>query len=433
MTDHGGSMRRRRESLGAALCLLALSLTWVGAFAGDDPSLRVLRSLDPVAVDGTNVSGNFASNRLLIARDRLLYGTTPRGGANNCGTVFRLNPRNGNYVVLHTFAIQTEVQINADGCVPTATLIQARDGALYGSTQAGGINGTGVLFRITTAGVFSVLYTFPPVFTGGASVPVKALVEGADGNLYGVTSLGGSQAVNGALGEGTLFMVSTSGAFVVLHSFDSPGPKRPSSLIRGRDGFLYGTTSRSNSPGEGSGSIFRFTPGFFETLYNFAPTDAVGRNPEGAAPFEALIETAPGQFDGVTSAGGASGAGTIFRFVAASRAMSVRHAFGPVDQNDLNADGFGSNAPLVRGDDGNLYSTQPNGGPGGGGVVYRIKRNGRVSVLHAFALPNESGVNRDGATPQRGVIVGSDGNLYGGTAIGGAGGTGTLFRLTIDD
>lgn len=426
-------MRRRRESLGSALCLLALSLTSVGAFAGDDPSIRVLRSLDPVAVDGTNLSGRFASNRLLLARDGLLYGTTPRGGANNCGTIFRLNPRNGRYVVLHTFAVQTAVQVNADGCVPTATLIQARDGALYGSTQAGGVNGTGVLFRITMPGTFSLLYTFPPAFTGGASSPGKALVEGADGNLYGVTSFGGSQAVNGALGEGTLFMVSPAGAFVVLHSFDSPGPKRPSSLMRGRDGFLYGTTSRSNSPGEGSGSIFRFAPGFFETLYNFAPTDSVGRNPEGASPFEALIETAPGQFDGVTSAGGSNGAGTIFRFVAGSRAMSVRHAFGPVDLDDRNADGFGSNAPLVRGEDGDLYSTQANGGPGGGGVVYRIKRNGRVSVLHAFDLPDASGVNRDGARPQRGVIVGSDGNLYGGTAIGGAGGSGAFFRISIDD
>ena len=421
-------MREFFRAAVAVACAVVAPVLSASAAADDAPELQVLRSLDPVSDDGSNVSGSFGSNRLLLARDGRLYGTTPRGGANNCGTVFALSPRSRQFTVLHTFSVQSAPQVNEDGCVPTGTLIQARDGALYGSTQVGGANGTGVLFRISTRGEFSVLYTFPQAFSGGAASPSKALVEGRDGNLYGVTSLGGS-AQAGNPGDGTIFMVSPTGAFAVLHRFSAPGPVRPSSLILGRDGFFYGTTSRSASPGEGSGTLFRFVPGFYQTLYTFPVLDSAGLNSTGAAPLEALTELPGGRLDGVTSAGGPNGSGTVFRYSLASGSVAVRHEFGAVDADGRNSDGYGSVAPLVRGEDGALYSTQGDGGPAGGGVIYRLSRNDRLTVVHAFSLPAESGSNVDGAGPLRGVIFGPGGYLYGGTATGGAHGQGTLFRV----
>ena len=169
---------------------------------------------------------------LVQGRDGMLYGTTSLGGTNKAGTVFRLVTDGSGYTTLHTCGSS-----NGDGSSPTA-LIQGADGALYGVTQSGGTNYGGVVFRLGTDGLaYSVLYNFgieiPPTYFNGDGLSPVALTQGADGVLYGVTQTGGTNGV------GNVFRLGTNGsAFAVLHTFGdlANDGTTPVGLARGSNG-----------------------------------------------------------------------------------------------------------------------------------------------------------------------------------------------------
>src|ERR1035438_4947126 len=71
---------------------------------------------------------------------------------------------------------------NTDGTSPSAALVQGKDGNLYGTSPSGGTNDLGTVFRISTNGTYATLVVFAG--TNGAS-PVAGLIQGADGNFYG--------------------------------------------------------------------------------------------------------------------------------------------------------------------------------------------------------------------------------------------------------
>lgn len=117
---------------------------------------------------------------LVFGPDGLLYGTMStdvRGYPTvKSGSVFRLTT-NGVFSSLFSFG-------STNGNDPEARLLSANDGNLYGSTYSGGNNNRGTLYSITVHGEFTSLLDF----TGAnGSNPTGPLVQGADGNLYGVT------------------------------------------------------------------------------------------------------------------------------------------------------------------------------------------------------------------------------------------------------
>ncbi|HEV3060532.1 MAG TPA: choice-of-anchor tandem repeat GloVer-containing protein [Vicinamibacterales bacterium] len=244
---------------------------------------------------------------LIQAADGNFYGTTYYGGASNYGTVFRMTPA-GTITVLHAFA-----GAPTDGAFPLAALCQAADGNFYGTTYDGGASNYGTVFRMTPAGIVTVLHSFAA--TDGAN-PQAALLQAADGNFYGTTYLGGAYGQNG-----TVFKMTVAGAFTVLHSFRSAEGSAPqAALIQATDGNFYGTTYYG---GFNVGTVFKMTPaGAVTMLHLFSyPTDGYG-------PKAALIQAADGDFYGTTLGGGAFGAGVVFKLPAPKR-----------NPDDLDADG----------------------------------------------------------------------------------------------
>jgi uncharacterized repeat protein (TIGR03803 family) len=156
--------------------------------------------------DRTNGANPFAE--LVQGRDGFFYGTTPTSRTNNGdGTVFKISP-NGALTTLYS------VTGGNDGGTPYAGLVQGRDGNFYGTTWAGGTNGYGTVFRIGINGALTSLYSF----TGGndsAALPA-GLVQGRDGYLYG--TIGGPH-VFGVVSYGNVFRISTNGALTTLYSF----------------------------------------------------------------------------------------------------------------------------------------------------------------------------------------------------------------------
>jgi uncharacterized repeat protein (TIGR03803 family) len=107
-----------------------------------------------------------------------------------------------------------------DGSLPSGGLVQGCDGNFYGTTGGGGTNNSGTVFRISTNGVLTSLYSFGSVLDvngiplDGAD-PTAGLVQGSDGNFYGTTSGGGRYC------NGTVFRISGDGALTSLYSFGS--------------------------------------------------------------------------------------------------------------------------------------------------------------------------------------------------------------------
>ena len=157
-----------------------------------------------------------------------LYGTTQAGGASNLGVVFKVDTTDHETVV-YSFPG------GADGD-PYSSVVRDTAGNLYGTTVNGGAAGKGVVFKLDTTGHETVVYTF----TGGADggVPYAGVIRDSAGNLYGTTTAGGTS------GKGVVFKVDSTGLETVLYSFTggADGSSPYAGVVRDTAGNLYGTT-----------------------------------------------------------------------------------------------------------------------------------------------------------------------------------------------
>jgi uncharacterized repeat protein (TIGR03803 family) len=230
---------------------------------------------------------------LVQATNGDLYGTTLAGGTSSDGTVFKI-ALNGELTSLHSFTG------HADGSHPEATLVQAANGALYGTTFSQGSShgaGAGTIFKLTPSGSLTTLLTLS---TSDVGQTQAALIQASNGALYGTSRGAGSD-------KGTIFKITPSGTFTIMYEFTGPDGSGPSgSLVQATDGDLYGTTGGGGA--NGYGTIFKVTLlGRLTTLYEF--TDSDGHNV-----YNGLVQATDGNFYGVTQNGGAAGDGTVFQF-----------------------------------------------------------------------------------------------------------------------
>ena len=193
-------------------------------------------------------NGAYPRASLAVGQDGAFYGTASGGGTYNVGSVFRIAP-NGAFTNLHSF-------LSTDGANPYAGLTLGSDGYFYGTTYQGGTGGgNGTVFRIATNGALTSLHSF----TGGndGAFPDAVLALGSDGNLYGTTSGGGTN-----YGSGTIFRMTTAGVLTTLYTFTggNDGASPGAGLVMGGDGSFYGTTSLGG-PNQ-YGTVFRLQSPF---------------------------------------------------------------------------------------------------------------------------------------------------------------------------
>ncbi len=227
-----------------------------------------------------------------------LYGTTREGGLNGIGVLYRIDPVSGKETVLHTF-------MGNDGAEPHATLVY-NQGVLYGTAASGGF-GSGVVFAYDLATRREkVLHRFTGFGDGAA--PLAGLVY-QDGKLYGTTLYGGDPSSIVDEGPGTVFEIDlATGKETVLHRFNWSGDGTlPNAGLLYHDGLLYGTTERGGAYDKGT--VFTVDPATMtETLLHSFTEGEDGSEPWGGLVF------VDGSFYGTTSfGGGASNSGTIFR------------------------------------------------------------------------------------------------------------------------
>ena len=195
-----------------------------------------------------------------------LYGTTELGGTNEWGNVFEVTP-DGTFTQLYSFCSQPNC---SDGRLPEAGLILDSSGNLYGTTQNGGVNDYGTVFKLAAGGTETVLYdSCSRHDCSDGTYPTASLTMDGSGNLYGTTQFGvGRDCYDNPFICGTVFKLARNGTETTLYSFCSrancaDGGGRESSLIMDGSGKLYGTTLQGGKGHcvDGCGTVFRLNPG----------------------------------------------------------------------------------------------------------------------------------------------------------------------------
>jgi uncharacterized repeat protein (TIGR03803 family) len=375
------------------ICLL-MTICSLCSIARADVELQVLYTFPTNAVHALGMGFNLAEG----AADNF-YGTTFYGGSNNCGAVFRVTTA-GQFTNIFSF--------NGTNGYEPGSLVNGNDGFFYGTTVYGGTNytgagtGNGTVFKITTNGVFTSLFSFRG--TNGY-LPRGPLALGSDGNFYGITEYGGNNYVGPFTGNGTVFKITTNGILTTLFLFGGTNGALPSGgLALGSDGLFYGTTFNATN-----GTVFNITTnGVLTTLLFFNGTN-------GANPALGLTLGNDGLFYGTTVYGGTNytgtytGNGTVFKITTNGDLTTL------VSFNGTNGypNGYYPQGYLTQGNDGSFYGTTLYGGnpnpvfPGQSyGTIFRVTTNGALTTLTYL-----NGTN--GSQPYSQMVLGSDGNLYG--------------------
>ena len=188
-----------------------------------------------------------SSAPLLQGMDGNFYGTS-NGGTSGDGLVFQMTPQ-GNLTTIFNFD-------GTHGASPNlGALIQDLDGNFYGATQAGGAYNDGVVFQLTPQGAITVLHNFgDPNYPHDGTSPYAGLVQATDGNFYGVTSSGGTK------GYGVIFQITPAGAYSLLYNFNGKHGANPESTpMQHTNGKIYGLTAGGGT--HGAGVVYSFDMG----------------------------------------------------------------------------------------------------------------------------------------------------------------------------
>ena len=348
-------------------------------------------------------------------------------------------------------------QISSSPSAPISGLVQATNGNFYGVDSQGTGQGTGSVFEMTPSGAISTLYSFVyPSGTISGLYPWAGLIQGSDGGFYGTTYGGGNlsctpfgygvpaygpydYAPEEYIGCGTVFRIDISGNLTILYSFSgqSDGNFPQASLIQGRDGNFYGTTSGGGAFSMGTVFQLDATTDNLKVLHSFSLSD-------GQSPVAGLLQGTDGYLYGTaacelcSSATGNPHTGEVFKLDTQGNTFTILHTFSGLD-------GSFPVAPLIQDADGTFYGTTWAGGDltcgpyywdalypypelPGCGTVFRMDAAGNVTVLHTFEEPQTG----DGDAPYAGLLLGKDGFLYGTTYFGGSNiYFGAIFRLGL--
>jgi uncharacterized repeat protein (TIGR03803 family) len=404
-------MRFATQCTGRIIVLLSTVLLLFSAQSHAAAQYTLLHAFSGMPSDGANPQyGSLATD------GTVLYGLTLNGGTANNGALFKINVSGSGYQVLHSFAgLAFGTGSTNDGARPFGAPLLIGS-TLYGTTIFGGTNGSGTLFKINTDGSgFQLLHSFGVnTLAGDGSMPQCTLVT--DGTtLFGMTGNGSGLANS----LGTIFKIDSNGAnYQILHNFGSGtdnGASPQGSLILS-GGTLYGMTQFGGALN--NGVIFKIgaNGSGFQVIHPFTGTAT-----DGALPYGSLIISGSTLY-GMTSSGGASGAGTAFRIDTSGGSFSILHNFSSADTwspfGDLTLSGS------------TLFGMAKNSGLSllGFGTIFQVNTDGSgFQIPHVFSFPNPIS---DGSTPMGSLLLlGS--TFYGMTQNGGsANNAGALFSFT---
>jgi uncharacterized repeat protein (TIGR03803 family) len=374
----------------------------LAAAAASAQTYTVLHSY-PVGSGST--SGIGAPQMMAQGRDGNFYSTVSNAGTHNDGVVYKITP-GGGYSVVYNFCSLTSC---VDGSSPAGGVTLGFDGNLWGTTVGGGGSGkAGTLFKLTPAGKLTTIHAF----ANGTddSVPNFTVVQGQDGNIYGVSERQYTTQ------NGSFFKSTPAGVFTVPHTFVYTDGRSPNLPVQGSDGSYYGTAYSGGT--KAYGVVYKTTPaGVTTVLHNF-----IGGATDGCYPEGQLVQGNDGNFYGVTAGCGATNKGIIFKISPSGTTFSIQHNFCSIAYC---TDGYFPYAGLILGTDGNFYGTSQ-GGTKNAGAIYKLTPAGVFTSLYNFCDPTCDNGFYTG-TP---LVQHTNGKFYGNTSGNSLGGA-VLYSLNM--
>lgn len=310
----------------------------------------------------------------------------------------------------------------ADGANPTAGVTMDAAGNLYGTTRDGGPYGYGTVFKLAHRGsnwVLSRLYAFATDPDG--EFPWGGITVGPDGSLFGTTEQGGYD-------YGSVFVIrpparvppsiSSPWQETLIHKFYVQGDEGTNPHY-GYVAFDHlGSLYGTNAYGgaHGGGTVYQLTPGSDGWTESVIFSFSLT---EGYFPEDGVLLDQSGNIYGTTIYGGDYGVGVAYELVPAEGGWQWKTLYA-FQGGDDGAQPYGG---LIIDTEGNLYGTTITGGSGGGGTVFELsptQGSWTYKLLHSF----------NGSTgPQASLSMDAAGSLYGTTYLGGAYGWGSVFKL----
>jgi len=349
--------------------------------------MGALYEFDPATGDTEVKFGFHASTShetsLTLAQSGMIYGMTNSGGLYGVGSLFEFNPVLGQLTFLHDFDHLT--------ASPTGGLTEGPNGELYGLCSAGGGTNNGVLFKYDPA--TDVFTTLVEMQAGTARPAGQVLL--VNGKVYG-TALSG-----GPMGYGVLYELDTlTNTFTELVPFEGPNGNQPHGGLLAHGTRFYGLTRFGGSMNQGT--IFQYDCNTRE----FADVSFTGSLAYPHGQLFLLGDKLLGMTTGGTSA--------VFELDPATRSLSTRLSLGS-DFSACEPGGFVES-------DGKLFGMGKKGGTANGGFIYKYDYAANsMTIVRSFEL--SGGVYPDGNL----VKVGK--RLYGVTSAGGLYNKGTIFEF----
>ena len=371
----------------SSLMILLAAATAASSALADDGAFAALYTFQaPAPNTFTSPLGSQPDTRPALGPGNTVWGMTSDGGENGNGVIFLFNLLSHQYTLLHTFSALDASGDNPDGADPGSALTRGPGDIFYGMAQSGGANGNGTIFKITASGEFTVLHTFSALDANGnnydGAAPKRAIVIGSDGYLYGTTRLGGENTCTpNPVGCGVAWSMDTSGNHFTVVHQFAPSEGHAASLIQASDGLFYGCAV----------------------------------------------------WPGTSMSGTPLPSGTLFRMAPSGQNFEVLYTFGQTDADGDNTDGADPYEPLLETAPGVFYGSAKLGGANGNGVVFRysLSNPSAVEVLHQFSA-TVSGYNADGANPYARLTLGPEGWLYSTASSGGLNGNGVVYGIGED-
>lgn len=353
--------------------------------------------------DFNDVNGSLPEGNLFQASDGKLYGVTNAGGKNDYGVLFQFDPATNTFTKKYDFD-------ELGGGSPRGTLMEAKNGKLYGTTISGGTEGVGTLFEFDpVTSIYTKKFDFDGKANGGLACPL--LVEGNDGNLYGTTVYGGKNDY-GVLFQ---FVISNSN-YTVKIDFDGEarGASSQTALTKAKSGVFYGVTKYGGTYNEGT--IFEYDPAtsIITKKFNFNDKQDV----TGNFPLAQLIQGTDGKLYGMTYMGAVAGVGGVFKFDPQTNNYERQFDFHTSEIGNI------AMSSVIYAKDKMLYGITETGGIKNKGTIFQYD-----PALDVYTKKFDFLGGTTGEIPVGGLLQASNGKIYGTTSLGGSHNKGVLFQF----
>ncbi len=356
------------------------------------------KTTSTVASFEEKTTGAVPIGSLLLASDGNYYCFASEGGEYDQGTMLRFNSQSKELKVLTNFTYDQKRSS------PWGIHVEASNQRIYGICSGGDYFKSVLIEYNISTGNIENKFSFNKDNAG--EYVMGSLVEADNGNLYGITSSGGTND------KGTIFSYNPNSGLLEIHvnlDDSNTGYQTVGGFMKAENGMLYLFTRYGGA--EQLGALLKFDPST-NSIVTIKPLDVDSKGVIGVA-----LQGNDGYLYALSENAGQYYNGGILKIDTSTVNISLLHKFDKTIVDD-------ASGSLMQSAEGNLYGMTLKDGKYNAGIIFEYN-----IATDQFAVVSDLGESNNGVYPTGALFQASDKFLYGTTQLGGASNNGVLFRL----